>query len=906
MKASHHPPPVPRNKRTVRMPVFGFIGGITVIGAVLWILLDAAKIESRAAQLELQYQMQDASLTQWLEQDIARLQAIAATAIQSSPRSLSPSAIVQKDWELLLSPLWNALQDQIALFNLYDENGPILTFGEDITEARRELQDAHSASRSFSFVHCAKSCQIVVSMPIVSGGEVTGHFAVGDHLNKLFDVFSQAFRTNVALLRVPMEFLNHADHPQFTPTWDQFAVAASNAAGTENILRRAGMRASLETALNEGVQVTDQSGHPIVLRLLPFPVCDDAYACYSVFIPSGTALSARNLIERIDFAWIVLAAALFLTVGAWLVHLRIHRRIRHRLAARIPAMNLSVQPAHVETGPPSQVIIEPRTVKSLDAPQTFRHAEAVLNGLQAAVIAHCPDGRITYANQTAAAFYGAGHDLVSRRVEEFIDFASSAQFEHLRLRQFAQSALSSMRQTGFLLAADGRRFAANFWHSRECYGSGDDRIVTLAIDVAVPTQLGALTDCIAAQDLTTGAANKTRFVADFNSAIRYCSRYQRGGALLVIDLQPNRPALEPENARTVYAELRSMLRSTDLIAYLDNLRFAAGITEVGSREALNIAEKLLARLDALSLTVGAPQGGIWRIAVAAFPQHGSEAETMLTCAQAWLDVAPIKNNVRIGLVEDAASPKPTPRLWPTHIQVERALRNDFFALHYQPVTDIASGQVTWYEGLLRWSDRRGQTLLPGDFLAAAQTAGLLKAIDEYVIRKAVVFLRDHRKRGEQTGLAINLSAASIAHPALLDDVNEMLLCAGVAPNQLCIELAASGETPDIDQLSDFVRHAKRLGFMCTADGFTATSFSLTLIRDLPFDFIKLDPSLCRCLPTDPQARLLARMCCELAHLFGKKTIGHWVETAAVLAELEAIGVDMAQGYYLGKPQRMVA
>lgn len=897
MKATHHSPPAQRNNRILRMRVFGLIGCGTLLSALIWILLETAGADSRAEhqeQQEQQLHLQNASLATWLEQDLARLQAIASTTVQTSVRSLSHPAMMQNDFALLLTPLWKTLQDHIALLYIQDRSGPVLAFGEQISAVPREVQDAESASPSASFLHCAKSCQIVVSMPIVSGDEVVGRLAVGDNVDKIFDAFNQAFRTNVALLRIPMASLNHADHPQFMLTWDHFTVAASNAAITHDILRRAGAHTSLETALHEGVQVLDQSGGPIEVRLLPFPICDDAYACYSVFVHSGAASAMSASAGRVLVARFVFAAALLLTAGAWLLQLRIHRKTHRRLAARSPAIGDKAQPVQIETRTPSQSLLKPPT------------AESILNGLQAAVIAHRPDGRITYANQTAAAFYGVGHNLVSRRVENFIDFASSAQFEHLKLRQFAQSALPSMGQSGFLLAADGKRFAANFWHSRERCGSGDDLIVTLAIDLAVPTQLGALTDSIAAQDLTTGAANKSRFVADFNGAIRYCSRYQRSGALLVIDVNPSGPAPEPERARSVYAELRSMLRSTDLIAYLDNLRFAAGITEVGTREALHIAEKLLARLDALALSPGAPQSGAWRIAVAVFPQHGSEAESLLTCAQAWLDVAPIKNNVRIGLIEDAASPKPTPRLWPTYIQVERALRNDFFALHYQPVTDIASGQVSWYEGLLRWSDRRGQTLLPGDFLAAAQSAGLLKAIDEYVIRKAVVFLRDHGKRGAQTGLAINLSVASIAHPSLLDDVNEMLLSAGVAPHQLCIELPVSGETPNIDQLSDFVRHAKRLGFMCTADGFTASSYSLTLLRDLPFDFIKLDPSLCRCLATDPQARLLARLCCELAHLFGKKTIGHWVETAAVLAELEAIGVDMAQGYYLGKPQRMVA
>ena len=877
-----------------------------MLGALLWILLNAVKTDSRTAHLDQQLLILNASLTQRLNQDIARFQAIAATTIQLSQRSLSSPAMIRNDLALSMSSLWEAIQDQIAFLSLHDENGPVLAFGDDITAARREIQVAQSASSSHVYLDCAKSCQLVVSTPIISGSQVAGHLAIGGHVNKLFDVFSRTFQANIALLRIPMVSLNHAHHPQFPQTWDQFTVAASNVTFTREVLRRAGARVPLETALNEGVQTTDQSGNPIDLRLLPFPVCDDAYACYTAFVHDGFSASAGTAPQQIYFAWLAFAAAFVLTSGAGLVHLRIHRTMRLRHAARIPAMEENVQPASVADEPLQRLLVEPTTIKSLDASQSFSQAEAVLNGLQAAVIAHRPDGRITYANQTAATFYGAGHDLVTRRVEHFLDFASPAHSEYSKLRQFAQSALPSMRQTGFLLAADGRRFAANFWHSRERCGSGDDLIVTLAIDVAVPTQLGALTDCIAAQDLTTGAANKSRFIADFNDAIHYCTRYQRSGALLVIDLHPNRLGLEPENARAVYAELRSMLRSTDLIAHLDNLRFAAGITEVGTRETLHIAEKLLARLDVLSLPGGAPQIGSWRIAVAAFPQHGSEAEAMLLCAQAWLDAAPIKNNIRIGVVEDAASSKPPPRLWPSHVQVERALRNDFFTLHYQPVTDIASGQVSWYEGLLRWSDRRGRTLLPGDFLAAAQAAGLIKEIDEYVIRKAVAFLRDNVKRGGQTGLAINLSTASIARPALLDDVNEMLLSAGVAAHQLCLELPANGETANIDLLGDFVRHAKRLGFTCTADGFTATSYSLTLIRDLPFDFIKLDSSLCRCLVTDPQARLLARLCCELAHLFGKKTIGHWVETAAVLAELEAIGVDLAQGYYLGKPQRMVA
>ncbi len=236
--------------------------------------------------------------------------------------------------------------------------------------------------------------------------------------------------------------------------------------------------------------------------------------------------------------------------------------------------------------------------------------------------------------------------------------------------------------------------------------------------------------------------------------------------------------------------------------------------------------------------------------------------------------------------------------------LRRALREDEFRLHFQPVVEMRDGRAraSGAEALIRW-ERPGVGLTsPGEFIPAAEASGLIEPIGLWVLRAACAQLHrwDEEGRGDLR-LAVNLSARQFADPALARHVAEALSAARVSPDRLEIELTETAAMADADRTRRVFSQLRDQGVSIAIDDFGAGYASMSHLRRLPFDKLKID----REFVTDVQASRDSQAICgaliELARGLDLSLLAEGVETEEEVRWLTNRGCRIFQGYWFARP-----
>jgi EAL domain-containing protein (putative c-di-GMP-specific phosphodiesterase class I) len=238
-------------------------------------------------------------------------------------------------------------------------------------------------------------------------------------------------------------------------------------------------------------------------------------------------------------------------------------------------------------------------------------------------------------------------------------------------------------------------------------------------------------------------------------------------------------------------------------------------------------------------------------------------------------------------------------------RLRRALQEQSFVLHYQPIMSLHDGTVSHYEALVRLADDPdGQLVAPGRFLPAAERYGLIREIDRMVLARAVELLAgEHGEHG--TRIAINCSSLSITDGGMLTEIERQLTSARVNPAQLVIEVTETAAISDMARARAFCAGVQELGCAVALDDFGAGFGSFQYLKHLPFQYLKIDGDFIRELPASRKDQLVVRALVELARGMGKQTIAEYVSDAATVELLRELGVDYAQGFEVGRPHPVV-
>jgi diguanylate cyclase (GGDEF)-like protein/PAS domain S-box-containing protein len=229
-------------------------------------------------------------------------------------------------------------------------------------------------------------------------------------------------------------------------------------------------------------------------------------------------------------------------------------------------------------------------------------------------------------------------------------------------------------------------------------------------------------------------------------------------------------------------------------------------------------------------------------------------------------------------------------------RVESAIVEGRFVLHAQPIVDLQSGEAVQHELLLRMREQDGELVAPGEFLSVAEKYALIGEIDWWVIKQAT------RLAGSGCPVELNISARSVGDPDVLEHIERCIEQCGVEPGKLVFEITETAIIESREAARKFAERLHALGCEVALDDFGTGYGTLSYLKQIPVDYLKLDIEFVRDLATNTASRAVVQAVVALAHDFGLRTVGEGVEDAETLDLLSELGVDFAQGFHLAHPE----
>jgi EAL domain-containing protein (putative c-di-GMP-specific phosphodiesterase class I) len=289
------------------------------------------------------------------------------------------------------------------------------------------------------------------------------------------------------------------------------------------------------------------------------------------------------------------------------------------------------------------------------------------------------------------------------------------------------------------------------------------------------------------------------------------------------------------------------------------------------------------------------------IGVSMFPSDGRDLDTLVRHADTALYTAKELGRDDVRYFTPELNRRAAERLV-IEADLRRALERGEFTIYYQPQVDLYTRQIVAAEALVRWNHPTRGLVPPGAFIQIAEDSGLIVAIGHWILKEGCRQLRAWRDRGVQhLRLSFNLSPRQFRDKSLVSSVADAIAEAGVASNQIELELTESLVMGSADRFEAGLRELKGLGLSLAVDDFGTGYSSLNYLKRFPIDRLKIDQSFVRGLETDSDDAAIARTVIALARSLKLKVTAEGVETFGQLEFLRLHGCDEIQGYYVAQP-----
>ncbi len=235
-------------------------------------------------------------------------------------------------------------------------------------------------------------------------------------------------------------------------------------------------------------------------------------------------------------------------------------------------------------------------------------------------------------------------------------------------------------------------------------------------------------------------------------------------------------------------------------------------------------------------------------------------------------------------------------------RLRSAIAGDRLEVHFQPVVDLSDGSTVGVEALARWYDDELGQVPPDRFVVLAEETGLIVDLGRWVLRTACAQVaRWTLGRSEPFLLSVNVSPVELREESFFDDVVRALHDTGLAPHRLCLEVTETAIVSNVTEVASTLWRLRELGVQLALDDFGTGHSSLTLLRNLPLDIVKIDRSLIRQVAVGAQDAVLVQLVVDAAHTLGLRVCAEGVEEETQARQVVAMGCDTGQGFLFGRP-----
>jgi diguanylate cyclase (GGDEF)-like protein len=413
---------------------------------------------------------------------------------------------------------------------------------------------------------------------------------------------------------------------------------------------------------------------------------------------------------------------------------------------------------------------------------------------------------------------------------------------------------------------------------------------------------------IADHDSLTGLLDRRRFRAELDQHVSFSARYGGQGAVMIVDIDGLKAVNDTlghqagDNLiRQVAETLRERVRATDIVARLSGDEFAILMPQTDTAGALALGEDLRTQVAEGDISTE-PVSTTISVGITMFGGGRGGAEAVLAAADQAMYRAKEEGRNQIALFRDPSEPKHGQRRrQTTAARIRDALTEDRLSLYTQPIRSLASSEVERYELLLRMTSEEGELLPAASFIEAAERSGMVQELDRWVVGRALELLVEREAQGAPLSLHVNLSGASLTDVSVLDFIERRLDEGGADPSRCTFEITETANVYDYEAATGFADRLTEFGCQVAIDDYGAGFGPFHYLKRIPFDLIKIDGSFVRDMPRSDADQLTVKAIVQIARGLGKATIAEYVQDDQTIEMLRDYGVDMAQGFHLGRP-----
>ncbi|MCW5978716.1 MAG: EAL domain-containing protein [Bryobacteraceae bacterium] len=412
----------------------------------------------------------------------------------------------------------------------------------------------------------------------------------------------------------------------------------------------------------------------------------------------------------------------------------------------------------------------------------------------------------------------------------------------------------------------------------------------------------------ALHDPLTGLPNRTLFMEHLDRMFRIAQRHPESClAVLFLDLDRFKVVNDSlghlagdELLTAVAARLKGVLRQSDVVARLGGDEFLIALDLLpGLHEAEEICRRILQQIRKPISLNGEDFVVTASIGVApASPDYAGPKE-MVRDADVAMYRAKEAGRDRFE-VFDASMRDKLLFLLELEAGLRRAIQREEFALHYQPIQNLALGGSVGYEALLRWDHPLGLRL-PGDFLQTAEDTGLMKEIDLWVLRNACRQVGRNHGASRGAYVSVNVSGSHFSDPHLPLRVQEALSESGLHPSRLVLEITETVMMENPAATARITRELRELGVGVQIDDFGTGYSSLSRLLNLPITALKIGQSFVASMRDSNGAAGIVSAVVTMAHGLGLRVVAEGIETREQFDFLRRIECDYGQGYFFSRP-----
>jgi diguanylate cyclase (GGDEF)-like protein len=413
----------------------------------------------------------------------------------------------------------------------------------------------------------------------------------------------------------------------------------------------------------------------------------------------------------------------------------------------------------------------------------------------------------------------------------------------------------------------------------------------------------------ALHDMLTGLPNRLLFNELLDKALPNAARSQESLAVMFLDLDRFKVindtlghTLGDILLKSVAQRLKDCLRSGDTVARWGGDEFTILLPQVNYLEEVKqVAQRILQALEDPFEIEGHELYVSASLGIALRNDNSPDAETLIQHADAALYYAKDAGRNNYQFYTTALSVK-TPELLTLEKSLRYALEREQFMVYYQPRVNIATGEITGMEALLRWQHPEMGLVAPNVFIPLAEESGLIVPIGEWVIRTAC----RQNKAWQESGLpwltvAVNLSLKQFRQPNLLETLSNILQETGLEARFLELEITESTAIEDLEFTRNVLENLKQMGVFLSIDDFGTGHSSLSRLQLLPLHHLKIDKSFVQELTKDDKVAHIVKAIVLLGQSLGLRLTAEGVEKPEELAFLKSINCEDVQGFLFYRP-----